>query len=86
MYITKSIRSVHFINEVKGTRKINFVKYSEKMSKGYIKKERLRLLNTKVFFKHSEGNLSYSTYSLSQRGYDRSEVLVNEQFIDCRKR
>lgn len=55
------------------------------MSKGYIKKERLRLLNTKVFFKHSEGNHSYSTYSLSQRGYDQSEVLVNEQLIDCKE-
>lgn len=33
------------------------------MSKGYIKKEWLRLLNIKVFFKYSEGNYLYSIYS-----------------------
>lgn len=46
------------------------------MSKGYIKKERLGLLNTKFFFfKHSEGNHSYSTYNLSQRGVEITRIV-----------
>lgn len=45
------------------------------MSKGYIKKERLGLLNTKVFFKHSEGNHSYNTYNLSQRGVEITRIV-----------
>lgn len=49
----------------KKVKKVNFVKYSEKMIKGYIKKEWIRLLNTKVFFLNIVKEITHIVHRVS---------------------
>lgn len=49
------------------------------MSKGYIKKERLRLLNTKVFFLHIVKEITHIVHTVSH------SVDTTRQLIDCKE-